>query len=66
MERNKTIEAWLAPIGDTQMMAPWRVSMGTRVGTLILEAMEFTASSDPTKQADASAAGDVSETGTAR
>ena len=65
MERNKTIEAWLAPIGDTQMMAPWRVSMGTRVGTLILEATEFSASS-ATKQADASSAKDVSETGTAR
>lgn len=67
MEQNKTIEAWLAPIAGTNMMAPWRVSLGTRVGTLILEATEFTTSADATKQADAAeAVGDVSETGTAR
>ena len=64
MERNKTIEAWLAPVGDTKLMAPWRISMSTRVGTIILEAAEFSASTDPTKQAEA-AKKDVSETGTA-
>jgi Protein of unknown function (DUF3108) len=71
MEQNRTIEAWLAPIEGTNMLAPWRISMGTKVGTLILQATEFTtaeAASDaaPTKQADARAAAPVSETGTSR
>ena len=67
MEQNRTIEAWLVPIADTRMMAPWRVSFGTRIGTLILEASEFTTSDDPVKHADASErAKPVSETGTAR
>ena len=63
MEQNRTIEAWLVPIGDTKMMAPWRISMGTKLGTLILEAAEFTTSGDEPQQAKASG---ESESGTAR
>ncbi|WP_222876285.1 DUF3108 domain-containing protein [Terrihabitans soli] len=75
MEQNRTIEAWLAPVEGTNMLAPWRVSMSTKVGTLILQATEFkTAAAEtsgstaaPTKQADARAvAPAVSETGTPR
>jgi hypothetical protein len=72
MEQNRTIEAWLVPVEGTNMMAPWRVSLATRVGTLILEASEFTSSASvpavqPTKQAAAaSATAPVSENGTAR
>jgi hypothetical protein len=68
MEQNRTIEAWLVPIGGTNMMAPWRVSFATRVGTLILEASEFTSSANPMKQTDAATASvqPVSETGTPR
>jgi hypothetical protein len=76
MEQNRTIEAWLAPIEGTKMLVPWRVSMSTKVGTLIMQATEFTTSADatapaaqaPTKQADARAAAapPVSETGTSR
>jgi Protein of unknown function (DUF3108) len=74
MEQNRTIEAWLAPIEGTNMLVPWRVSMGTKIGTLILQAVEFKtadaappAASAPTKQADASAAtAPVSESGTSR
>jgi hypothetical protein len=67
MEQNRTIEAWLAPIEGTNMLVPWRVSMGTKVGTLILQATEFTTAEagddgGPTKQADARAA--ASENGT--
>jgi hypothetical protein len=74
MEQNRTIEAWLAPIEGTNMLAPWRVSLSTKVGTLILQATEFkttaeatTAPAAPgapaTKQA---AVAPVSETGTPR
>ncbi len=76
MEQNRTIEAWLAPIEGTKMMVPWRVSMSTKLGTLIMQATEFTttaqggsvpAPANPTKQADArDAAPPVSETGTPR
>jgi hypothetical protein len=75
MEQNRTIEAWLAPIEGTKMLVPWRVSMSTKVGTLIMQATEFTTTADaaspaadaPTKQADARAAAQpVSETGTPR
>lgn len=76
MEQNRTIEAWLAPIEGTNMLVPWRVSMSTKVGTLIMQATEFTTTAEaatpagdaPTKQADARAAAPppVSETGTPR
>lgn len=72
MEQNRTIEAWLVPIEGTNMMAPWRVSLATKVGTLILEATEFTSTASaaaavsPTKQAAAVPAAPVSESGTAR
>src|SRR5690606_33367836 len=62
MEQNRTIEAWLVPIGDSNMMAPWKVTMGTKIGTLILEAAEFSTSDDTTRQAKA---GGGSENGTA-
>lgn len=63
MEQNRSIEAWLVPIGDSNMMAPWKVTMGTKIGTLILEAAEFSTSDDTTRQAKA---GGESENGTAR
>jgi hypothetical protein len=71
MEQNRTIEAWLVPVEGTNMMAPWRVSLATRVGTLILEASEFTSTAaatlSPTKQAEAKVVVvPVSETGTPR
>lgn len=66
MEQNRTIEAWLAPIGETNMMAPWKITMGTRIGTLILEAAEFSVLAEQTRQADAGSAAAMSETGTAR
>ncbi len=53
MEQNKTIEAWLAPIEGTQMVAPWKISLVTGMGTMLIEASEFTATQNPTKHADA-------------
>jgi hypothetical protein len=56
MENNQTMEAWLVPIAGTQVMAPWKVTLGTRIGTMVVEATEFTSSGDGTKHADAGTA----------
>lgn len=75
MEQNRTIEAWLAPIEGTNMMAPWRVSLSTKVGTLILQATEFKTTAEATSvpaapgtaaQTKQAAVTPVSETGTPR
>ncbi|MGQ4275053.1 DUF3108 domain-containing protein [Terrihabitans sp. B22-R8] len=52
MENNQSMEAWLVPIDGTNLLAPWKVSLGTKIGTMILEAEEFTASGG-TKRAEA-------------
>ncbi|HVV93550.1 MAG TPA: DUF3108 domain-containing protein [Hyphomicrobiales bacterium] len=46
MEHNNTIEAWLAPVPDAHLLVPWRVSLGTIVGTLVIEADRFGATTD--------------------
>ena len=66
MEKNRTIEAWLAPIEGTQMMAPWRVSFATGFGMLVLEASEFTSSAAETEKSSIMSVQPVSESGTAR
>lgn len=57
MEDNRTIEVWLAPIGDAKLVAPWRVSLSTVMGTLIVEASEFTARGGDTADAGTSRTG---------
>lgn len=41
MEDNRTIEVWLAPIEEARVLVPWRVSLSTMIGTLVVEAQEF-------------------------
>jgi hypothetical protein len=41
MEHNKSIEAWLAPVAQAHLLVPWRVSVGTLLGTLVIEADRF-------------------------
>jgi len=38
---NKDIFVWLAPIAGTRMLAPQRVSFGTKIGTFIMHATYF-------------------------
>lgn len=38
---NKDIELWLAPIGASNVLAPFRFSIRTQVGTAVMEATEF-------------------------
>jgi hypothetical protein len=48
MEHNNTIEAWLAPVPAAHLLVPWRVSLGTIVGNLVIEADRFGATTDST------------------
>jgi len=41
MAENKDLEVWLAPIEKDRVWAPFRVSVRTMVGTVVLEAQEF-------------------------
>lgn len=41
MINNKQMEVWLAPIEAAHVLAPFRVSLGTMIGTVVVEASEF-------------------------
>ena len=51
MADNKQIEAWLAPVGQSRIVAPYRISLATMIGTVVVEATTFEVSSTakPTK-----------------
>ncbi len=44
---NKDMEVWLAPLGRTGLLAPYRISIRTMIGTTVVEASRF-----PVAQAD--------------
>jgi hypothetical protein len=41
MEDNKDMEVWLAPVGESRIALPIRISVATMVGTTVIEATEF-------------------------
>ena len=41
MEDNKEMEVWLAPVGKTRATVPFRISVATMVGTVVIEATEL-------------------------
>jgi hypothetical protein len=41
MADNKEMEAWLAPVGQSRLVAPYRISVMTMIGTLVIEATDF-------------------------
>jgi hypothetical protein len=41
MQEQKDIEIWLAPIAGTRVLAPFRVSVPTLIGALVIEARRF-------------------------
>ena len=41
MINNKQMEVWLAPIESARVLAPFRASLGTMIGTVVVEAEEF-------------------------
>jgi hypothetical protein len=43
MAQNGDMEVWLAPVGHTHVVIPYRVSLMTQVGRLVVEASELRA-----------------------
>lgn len=41
MVNNKEMEVWLAPVGGTRFVVPYRVSVLSMIGTTVIEATEF-------------------------
>ena len=41
MTNNKEMEVWLAPVGGTHFVVPYRISILTMIGTTVIEPMEF-------------------------
>jgi hypothetical protein len=41
MAENRDIEAWLAPIPGTQLVAPWRIAVRSEIGMVVIEATRF-------------------------
>lgn len=48
MVDNKDIYVWLVPIAGSRLMAPFRVSVATMIGTALLEATSFQTEAKPT------------------
>lgn len=49
MADNKQIEAWLAPVGQSHLLVPYRISVMTMIGTVVIEASNFEVSGSPTR-----------------
>jgi hypothetical protein len=45
MVENENIFAWLAPVAGTRALVPVRVSIGTMIGTLVVQATQFSSES---------------------
>jgi hypothetical protein len=45
MAENKNMEVWLAPIGGSRIVMPFRISVATQMGTTVIEAQEFSSGS---------------------
>jgi hypothetical protein len=41
MADNKEMEAWLAPVGQSRLVVPYRISVMTMIGTVVIEATDF-------------------------
>ena len=41
MAENKQIEAWLAPVGQSRLVVPYRISVMTMIGTVVIEPTQF-------------------------
>ncbi|MBL8589206.1 MAG: DUF3108 domain-containing protein [Methylobacteriaceae bacterium] len=51
MAENRQMEAWLAPVGTTGVVVPYRIAVRTMVGTTVIEAKEFVVSGQTQKAA---------------
>jgi hypothetical protein len=41
MAANRDIQAWLAPVGGTSLVAPYRISVRSEIGMVVIEATRF-------------------------
>lgn len=41
MMENRDLEAWLAPVGNSRIFMPYRISIRTMIGTTVMEATRF-------------------------
>ena len=41
MAENRNIEAWLAPVEQAHVVVPYYLSVGTKAGTLVIQAIDF-------------------------
>lgn len=46
MANNRALEAWLAPVEGAHLVVPYYVSVGTKVGTLVIQAVDFNLAQD--------------------
>lgn len=51
MAENRQMEAWLAPVGNSGVLVPYRIAVRTMVGTTVIEAKEFVVSGAAQKAA---------------
>ncbi len=48
MAENRDIQTWLAPIPGTQLVAPYRISVRSEIGMVVIEATRFDSAADQT------------------
>ncbi len=41
MAENRDIQAWLAPVAGTNLVAPYRISVRSEIGMVVIEATRF-------------------------
>jgi hypothetical protein len=51
MAQNRQMEAWLAPVGNSGVLVPYRIAVRTMIGTTVIEAKEFVVSGASQKAA---------------
>jgi len=51
MADNRQMEAWLAPVGNSGVLVPYRIAVRTMIGTTVIEAKEFVVSGQTQKAA---------------
>jgi len=50
MADNRNLEAWLAPVAQAHVVVPYYISVGTKAGTLVIQAVDFNIVQDRASQ----------------
>lgn len=62
MADNEDLEVWLAPLGTTGLVAPYRISIRTMVGTTVLQASRFSVDGTTVAAVSRTATGSIART----